>query len=183
MLLFCSAAGLLTYMLWGLVLTSLHDLIWSQSIRKSPKSLMKLLQLQLTDLHSCQWLWSGIFLSLSLFLSTSLICLMIRGIAELADCHFQLQWHWCISFPSPGSLLVWLRSRCSDTRQGGFGLIAALALFLCQTGAHFIIFTLFIKSLGRGCHVAPLEAKLLSVQVMLGGSYCCFYRLPTGRSI
>lgn len=66
MLLFCSAAGLLTYMLWGLVLTSLHDLIWSQSIRKSPKSLMKLLQLQLTDLHSCQWLWSGIFLPLSI---------------------------------------------------------------------------------------------------------------------
>ena len=135
---------------YGLMITSRHELISFQSVSKSPKSFMILLEILQSALHLCCWLsllvTVGPSLSQALSLS-SLICLIIRGITELGDCHFQLQCHRCISFPL-WALLVWLSTCCRDTWQGGVGLIASFLLFFPRRGVYLAIFTLFIKSPG-----------------------------------
>lgn len=65
---------------------------------------------------------------------------------------------------SPGSLLVWLRTRCSDTWQEGFGLIATLALFFIRRGGIYYNIYIIYKITGKGYIMQLcLKAKLSSV--------------------
>lgn len=112
----------------------------------------------------------------SLFLSSSLICLIIRAIAELADCHFQLLCHWCIPFPLSGLSLDMMKHSLQWHLTRKIWINSNPALLFHQTEAYFIEISIFKKSKPREGqnYIVALGELVFRSGDPRTGSYCCF---------